>query len=137
MILAGIWLNVAHAEDHVVLSQVTNFKPLVVFAQSGDTITWTNMIGHDTASIDGMIPDGAQPWQSKLGIQYTITVEQDGAYIYKCTPHIATGMVGAIVVGDAQPENLAQVDAALVNVPVAKNMVARVIRKMNKALAKR
>ncbi len=137
VIFIGASFSTSHAEDHVVLAQVTNFNPLVLFAQPGDTVTWTNMIGHDTASIDGMIPEGAEPWQSKLGIQFTITVEKDGAYIYKCTPHISTGMVGAIVVGDASPENLDAIDAALAEVPVAKNMVARVIRKTKKALEKR
>lgn len=125
------------ADELVVRAQVTNFVPLVVFAKPGDTITWTNMTGHDTASIEGMIPEGAKPWQSKLGEQYTITVEKEGAYIYKCTPHIATGMVGAIVVGDGEPQNLEDLDAALENVPVAANMVARAIRKMKKALEER
>ena len=29
-----------------------------------------------------------------------ITVDKPGAYVYKCTPHMTTGMVGTIVVGD-------------------------------------
>jgi pseudoazurin len=127
----------AAAEDLIVDAQVTSFVPMIVFAKPGDTITWTNMIGHDTVSIDGMIPPGAKPWQSKLGEQYSTTVGAEGAYVYKCTPHIATGMVGAIVVGNGDPGNLAAIDAALEHVPVGKNMVARVIRKMKQALEER
>lgn len=128
--------NGAVAEEHVVTAQVTNFDPMVLFIQPGDSVTWTNMSGHDTASIDGMIPEGAKPWHSKLGEQYTLTFEKEGAYIYKCTPHVATGMVGAIVVGEA-PDNLEAIDAALEEVPFAKNMVARAIRKMKMALEQR
>ena len=96
------------------------------------------MTGHDTASIEGMIPEGAETWQSKMGEEgYTITVEKEGAYIYKCTPHMSTGMVGAIVVGDGEPANLASLETALPDVKIGRNMVNRTIKKMKKALEKR
>jgi len=119
---------------HEVRAQITSWEPLVLFAKPGDTVTWTNMIGHDTESIDGMIPAGATKWRSKLGERYTITLEKEGAYVYKCNPHISTGMVGAIVVGDQPPANVAAIEAALDSVPVAANMVGRAIRKMKKAI---
>ncbi len=127
----------AAAQDHVVTARVTNFDPMVLFVKPGDSVTWTNMGGHDTASIEGMIPAGATAWQSKMGEQYTVTFEQEGAYVYKCTPHVATGMVGTIIVGDGDPGNLDAIDAALEDVPVAKNMIARAIRKMKKQLEQR
>jgi hypothetical protein len=43
---------------------------------------------------------------------------------------MTTGMVAAIVVGDGAPSNLAALDTALNDVPLGKNMVARVIKKM-------
>lgn len=128
----------ASAEQLKVKGVVTQWVPLVLFAQPGDTVTFVNMSGHDTVALDGMIPEGAEGWQSKLGEEaFTITVEKEGAYIYKCTPHISTGMVGAIIVGDADPENLAGIEQSLPDVKVGRNMVNRTIKKMKKALEKR
>lgn len=126
------------AEQLKVKGVITQWQPLVVFAKPGDTITFTGMAGHDTEAIEGMIPEGAQGWKSKLGEEaFTITVEKEGAYIYKCTPHMSTGMVGAIVVGDGEPTNLADLEAMLPDVKIGRNMVNRTIRKMKKALEKR
>ena len=128
----------AAAEQLEIKGVVTNWVPLVLFAQPGDTVTFVNMAGHDTAALDGMIPEGAEGWQSKMGEEaFTITVEKEGAYIYKCTPHISTGMVGAIVVGDADPANLPAIEESLPDVKIGRNMVNRAIKKMKKALEKR
>ena len=127
------------ADVRIVKGVITQWQPLVVFAQPGDTVKFTNMLGHDTTSMEGMIPEGAEGWHSKLGEEgFSITVQQEGVYIYKCTPHISTGMVGAIVVGDANPpDNLATLEENLPNVKVGRNMVNRTIRKMKKLLEKK
>lgn len=127
------------AEDRVIQGVVTQWRPLIVFAQPGDRIIFRNMIGHDTEAITGMIPDGATLWKSKMGEEgFNFTVDVEGAYVYKCNPHISTGMVGVILVGDRNPpSNLAQIEENLPNVKVARNMVARAIRKMKKALQHR
>lgn len=129
----------AVAEEHVVQGVVTQWKPLVLFAQPGDTVKFMNMTGHDTEAIEGMIPEGAEGWKSAMGAEgFSIKVEKEGAYIYKCNPHITTGMVGAIVVGDANPPaNLAALETNLPNVKVGRNMVNRTIKKMKKALEKK
>ncbi|MGH8612652.1 MAG: plastocyanin/azurin family copper-binding protein [Gammaproteobacteria bacterium] len=125
----------ALAEDLVVKAAATEFKPLVVFAQPGDTVTWTNMLSHDTVSLAGMIPEGAAAWQSKNSENFTVTLEKEGAYVYKCTPHMAQGMLGAIVVGPTQPDNLAAIDDAVKAIKANKNMVERVVRKLKKEVA--
>lgn len=129
----------ASAEEHVVQGVVTQWKPLVLFAQPGDTVKFMNMTGHDTETIEGMIPEGAETWKSAMGAEgFSVTVDKEGAYIYKCNPHITTGMVGAIVVGDANPPaNLAALEENLPNVKVGRNMVNRTIKKMKKALEKK
>ena len=125
----------AGPQTHIVKGVITQWQPLVTFAQPGDTIKFTNMAGHDTVSMEGMIPEGATPWQSKLGEEaFTITVDKEGAYVYKCNPHITTGMVGIIVVGDRNPANLAELEANAGNVKIGGNMVKRAIRKMKKQL---
>jgi pseudoazurin len=128
----------AAAQRLEVKGVVTQWRPLVLFAQPGDTVTFVGMIGHDSASIEGMIPAGAQSWKSKLGEEaFTITVEKKGVYIYKCTPHMSSGMVGSIVVGDGEPHNLASIEESLPDVKIGRNMVNRTLKKTKKALAAR
>ena len=133
------WTQLVLSVEHTVKGVVTKWKPMVTFAQPGDTIRFVGMIGHNTVTIDGMIPDGAKGWESKYGDEgYTVTVNEEGAYIFKCTPHITTGMVGAIVVGDDMPPtNLASVDKSVSKVTIGKSMVKRTIKKMKKAIASR
>jgi pseudoazurin len=108
----------------------------VTFAKPGDTVRFTGMAGHDTQTVEGMIPEGAKPWASKLGEEgFVATLDKEGAWIFKCNPHMTTGMVGVVVVGDARPPvNRAALDASLPQVKVGKNMVQRAIKKMDQAL---
>ena len=125
------------AEEHVIKGVVTQWQPLVTFAQPGDTLRFKGMTGHDTTTMEGMFPAGATGWQSKLGEEgYNVVLEQEGAYVFKCTPHISTGMVGVVIVGDARPPaNLEQLETNLADVKVGRNMVNRALKKMKKALA--
>ena len=120
-------------QNHTVKAAVTKFLPMVLFINPGDTVTWTNMAGHDTTSLDGMIPEGAEKWQSKMGETFSVTLDKEGAYVYKCTPHASLGMLGAIIVGEGDPENLKQITGH----PDNKGMVKRAIRKMTQELDKR
>jgi len=120
----------ALAADHVVNAQLTSWDPMIVYVQSGDTVKWENMAGHNSESIDGMIPEGAEKWASVLGEAASHTFKDPGAYIYKCAPHYSTGMVGVVVVGDGRPANI----DAIKNHPDNKGMIARTIRKLLKDL---
>ncbi len=94
--------------EHIVYAQATSFDPRVLFINPGDTVKWTNMSPiHDSVSMEGLIPEGAEPWQFAIGENGSVTLDVEGVYIYKCTPHYAVGMVAAIVVGE--PANLEQV----------------------------
>ena len=137
--LLGITISgTAAAEEHIVKGVITQWQPLVTFAQPGDTIRFTNMTGHDTASMESLVPEGATAWHSKLGEEgFTVTVDKEGAYVYKCTPHITTGMVGVIVVGDGDPANMAELEENAKTVKIGGNMVKRALRKTKKALEKR
>lgn len=90
----------AVAEDHVINAQARVFAPAILYIQSGDTVQWVNMNSHNTVSIEGMIPDGAEGWRSDLGENLSVTLTEEGVYPYVCEPHIGFGMVGAIVVGE-------------------------------------
>ena len=124
------------ATEHVVKGVVTKWRPMITFAEPGDTVRFTGMIGHNTVVIPGMIPEDAVGWDSKYGEEnFTVTVTEEGAYIFKCTPHITTGMVGAIVVGNTQLlKNISLIEASLAKVTIGKRMVARTIKKMKSAV---
>ncbi len=81
----------------------------VAYAMPGDRIVWRGMMmgGHNTEAYEELIPEGAEYWKSSIGQnQFTYTVEQPGLYVYMCTPHEQTGMIGALVVGEGKPHNL-------------------------------
>ena len=126
----------ASAEEHVVEAVITQWRPMITFAKLGDTVRFKGMAGHDTSTVEGMTPDGATPWHAKLGEEgFTATLDKEGAWVFKCTPHMTTGMVAVIVVGDARPPaNLAALEAALPKVEVGRNMVKRAITKLKQTL---
>ncbi|MEX0346924.1 MAG: pseudoazurin [Rhizobiaceae bacterium] len=77
------------------------FYPPVIKVEVGDTVRFVSSDkGHNSASIDGMIPEGADEWKSKLGREFEIKITQDGTYGFVCTPHYGLGMVGLILAGD-------------------------------------
>ena len=121
-------------QEFIVKGVVTQWQPLVLFAEVGDTVVFRQMSGHDTETIPELIPSGASGWKSKLGAEgFSVKLEQEGAYIYKCNPHAGTGMIGAIVVGKLPPENFPAITGSSLN----KGMTGRAIRKLTAALEKK
>jgi pseudoazurin len=109
--------SVANAADHQV--QLLNkgehgvmvFEPNYIEAAPGDTVTFVPTDkGHDAASIDGMVPEGAQSFKGEISKPITVTVDKEGVYGVKCVPHYGMGMVALIVVG--KPVNLEQAKTA-------------------------
>jgi pseudoazurin len=81
------------------------FEPAFVKAAVGDTINFTSPDkGHNVESIKDMLPDGVEPFKSKMDADFTLTLTAEGLYGIKCTPHYAMGMVGLIQAG--APVNL-------------------------------
>ena len=67
----------------------------------GDTIDFVaSDKGHDVHSVNGMIPDGAQPIDGKTNQDTKVTLSQPGVYVIACKLHTVMGMVGVVVVGD-------------------------------------
>ncbi|MEM7259047.1 MAG: plastocyanin/azurin family copper-binding protein, partial [Pseudomonadota bacterium] len=76
------------------------YEPGFISAQPGDTIIFeTDGTGHNTRSV--LVPDGAEQWQGKLDEEVTLTLREEGIYIYICEPHSLLAMVGVIQVGEA------------------------------------
>ena len=77
------------------------FEPDMIVAAPGDTIRFVPTDkGHNVETIAGMLPAGAEPFKSKFNTEFTITLDAEGVYGVKCTPHYAMGMVALIQVGE-------------------------------------
>ena len=112
-------LETSAQQIHVINAEARIFNPDVIYVKPGDNVRFVNMTSHDAVSInqvplpdgqvfDGMLPEGAKGWKSKMGNDFTLQMDIEGVYPYVCIPHIGFGMVGVIVVGE--PVN---VDAAM------------------------
>jgi pseudoazurin len=76
------------------------FEPSFVKAAVGDTVTFLSPDkGHNAESIEGMLPEGVEPFKSEMSKDFTLTLTAEGVYGIKCTPHYAMGMVALIQVG--------------------------------------
>lgn len=106
---------------HIINAEARIFNPDVLYVEPGENVRFVNMTSHDAVSInqvplpdgqvfDGMLPEGAEGWKSKMGNDFTLQLEIEGVYPFVCIPHIGMGMVGVIVVGE--PVNI---DAAMEN----------------------
>ena len=71
----------------------------VVKVDVGQTITWTpESKGHNVQFVS--VPEGVEKVKSKLSKEFSYTFEQEGAYLYVCTPHASMGMIGVVIVGN-------------------------------------
>ena len=78
------------------------FEPAVIKVSLGDTIHFkaTDM-SHNSASVEGMVPEGAESWAGQLNQDISITLNTEGVYVYQCDPHAMMAMIGVIQVGEA------------------------------------
>ena len=85
------------------------FGPTVLYANPGETVTWTNKddTAHTVTGLGFRWGTGADLLQ---GSAVSYRFAQSGIYPYSCIIH--PGMVGAVVVGDAGSPSAAQALAA-------------------------
>ena len=100
-------IGAANAAEHEVKMLNKGEKGVMVFepdflrVEVGDTVKFlATDKGHDAESIKGMLPEGAASFKGKINQEITYTVEHEGVYGVKCTPHYAMGMVMMIVAGE-------------------------------------
>ena len=107
--VAAMTWSSAFAADHEVRmlnkgpeGQPMQFDPAFLKIAPGDTVTFVPVDkGHNSETIVGMIPEGAETWKGKMNEEVKVTFSTEGIYGYKCTPHFGMGMVGLIQVGDS------------------------------------
>jgi plastocyanin len=76
------------------------FKPTVLYAEPGDTVTWTNRddVAHNVAGAN-LAWGSFESFREKRPVSYSFS--KPGVFSYVCTIH--PGMVGTVVVGDPEP----------------------------------
>lgn len=103
----------AHAEMHEV--KMLNrgalgpmvYEPEYLEVAPGDTVKFINgSPGHNAATLQGMVPDGHPGFLGRINEEIEVTLDQEGFYGVKCSPHLGMGMVMVIRVGEtALPES--------------------------------
>lgn len=81
------------------------YEPEYLKIAPGDSVKFVKTHpGHNAATIDGMIPEGAEGFKSKINEEdFTISLPVEGSYAIKCSPHYGMGMVMLIEVGENAP----------------------------------
>lgn len=78
------------------------YEPSYLQIAPGDTVRFLpSQPGHNAATIDEMLPEGAEAFKSKINAEYEARFDVAGRYGIKCSPHYAMGMVMVIDVGDS------------------------------------
>ena len=90
------------------------FEPAVLKVSLGDTVHFkaTDM-AHNSASMEGMIPEGAKKWSGAMNQDISVVLDTEGVYVYQCDPHVMMAMIGVIQVGEAS--NLEQIKGSVAN----------------------
>jgi pseudoazurin len=113
---ASMATGVAGAEHTIAMlaadaSLPHRFEPAFLKIAPGDTVIFPASLHHDSVSIAGGTPEGAEGWRGNIDEEVRVTLTVEGLYAYKCSPHYFEGMVGLIQVGES-PAN-AEAIAAL------------------------
>ncbi|MAH73149.1 MAG: pseudoazurin [Cellvibrionales bacterium TMED49] len=78
------------------------FDPAVIRVSKGDTIHFRAVdMSHNSATINSMIPPGAESWTGLMNQDISVVLDIEGVYVYQCDPHAMMAMVGVIQVGKA------------------------------------
>ena len=99
----------------------------IIHINVGDSVEWlpTNE-GHNVEFI--MIPTMVSlPEKSKINEPYSMIFQEAGIYVYGCTPHLNTGMLGLIVVGN-DFHNIEDINELKLS-PVANSVLKRLAKK--------
>ena len=99
----------------------------IIHINVGDSVKWlpTNE-GHNVEFI--MTPTMASlPEKSKMNEPHSMIFQEAGIYVYGCTPHLNTGMLGLIVVGN-DFHNIEDINELKLS-PVANSVLERLAKK--------
>ena len=79
------------------------FEPSFVRAAIGDTVKFVPVDkGHFAVPLPGFWPKDVPEVKGKVNQEFVVTLDKEGIYGFKCTPHYAMGMIALVQVGAAQ-----------------------------------
>ena len=108
-------------------TEFDTYSSEIIHINVGDTVEWlpTNE-GHNVEFImtPKMVP---LPEKSKINEPYSMIFQEAGIYVYGCTPHLNTGMLGLVVVGN-DFHNIEDINEAKLS-PVANSVLKRLAKK--------
>lgn len=114
LIVTLVCLNVSAATHEILMlnkgsnGEVMVFEPAFLKVNKGDSVKFVPKDkGHSVESFKGGLPSGVKDWKGGLNKEITIKMDVEGVHVFKCLPHYAMGMIGAVQVG--KPVNLEQV----------------------------
>ncbi|MDX1589931.1 MAG: pseudoazurin [Oleiphilaceae bacterium] len=104
-VLLALLSGQASAEQHIIKMKNMGkdgsmvFEPGYLEASPGDTVKFeATDPAHNSVSV--AVPEGADSWSGKMNEEITITLSEEGVYVYQCTPHAPLNMAGVISVGE-------------------------------------
>ncbi len=96
------------------------FEPGFLQVEPGDTVTFVpENPSHNTNAV--LTPEGGTDWKGAIDEEVTVTLNQEGVFVYQCDPHVSLGMVGVIQVGEATNLDKAKDKAASLKEKMATN----------------
>ena len=106
-----------------------SFSIEVAHIDVGDSIEWSPNTDHNVEFLGG--PNmNSLPEKSKFNVSYLVNFDLPGVYLYQCTPHGNSGMLGLVVVGN-NLKNLKEIEDIELS-PIAKSVLQRMIIKISK-----
>jgi len=108
-------------------TEFDTYSSEIIHVDVGDSVEWlpTNE-GHNVEFI--MTPTMVSlPEKSKMNEPYSMIFQEAGIYVYGCTPHLNTGMLGLIVVGN-DFHNIEDINEIKLS-PVANSVLKRLAKK--------
>ena len=79
------------------------FEPDFVKLSVGDSVKFrATQMSHNAATVDGMVPEGAEGFKGKINEELEVRFDKPGYYGIKCSPHYGMGMVMLVKVGEAE-----------------------------------
>ena len=96
------------------------FEPGFLKVNVGDTVHFKSVdMAHNSESTTGLVPANAVGWKGNINEDISVTLTEEGVYVYQCTPHLILGMVGVIQVG--RPTNLDEIKGNIGSMTFAVN----------------
>ncbi len=136
-LLLGLFITVlavnVEAKEHQILMKNKSsagvnmaFEPDFIKVNKGDTVKFIPVDkGHSVESFKGGLPKGVKDWKAGVNKEIVVKYDVEGVHMFKCLPHFAMGMIGAVQVGPAS--NLTDIKKVNVAPKIAKERWAKIL----------